>query len=879
MADSFAHTVSIAITAEDEASAIIAALQAQVEETQKAISKSTADTSGVINASTDDIKATLKGQQESWSTLAASIEAQTARMTETVSGLATDISGSMTSIAASVGRLPESFDAAAGSLATSKDEMSGTMDELVSSVDSKNALITASFRAMALNAKESMTSLDTSVFGGAAKTGASEVGLGGGMMAALTSPEALVAIGGTIGAAISVKLAADFQTQMTRLYTTAGETANQQKLGAGIQQIAALTGLNVNQLTSGTAEQPGAMYNISSAGFNGLSGLNILLAAAEAATAEGADPGGVANALTTAMNDYGYGPKSATSVMNQILTSVSRGKTTLQQLSTAMPTVLQPGSMVGLSLAQVLGPLSAMTAQGIPTDQAAQDERALMQELSGNMTNPESAQFQNLGLNPVQMMQQLPKLGITGTVTEIMNAVMKSRNPAGLIMASTLQNSTAAEANLKKMVSAAPASVQSLANELMSGQIGYKDFQKAAKSLPESDYKYAEQIQSEYQQAHSFNNLFTGNTPGDKTVQGFMSSIFGQTDTRQAVEAIWNQHAKATADENAIAGSGKGDSNNIAGWDKVKGNLSVQTKGMVQNLENLGRTLGTALLPAVSKIVGWLNDFVTSLQDVAHGSDMTDKIIRGVLKVGFDVLKIAVGDVVAAFKFFHTDVAAILFSVGSDVKNWIGDVVKAFASWWDMAARNLSSFASNISKWASDTINGIIKFFEQLPGNIVKALGNTEQMLYNAGKSIIDGLTKGISDFAHEATGAIGKVGSDVVGGFKSLLGIHSPSTVFAEAGQNIGQGLAQGIASTKGIVQDATRGITPTAETVRTSSTGVAPAGGSSTINLTVNVGNFMGSAADQQNLAKSIYQALQNIARQHGMAANLPMIGILPQ
>lgn len=64
-----------------------------------------------------------------------------------------------------------------------------------------------------------------------------------------------------------------------------------------------------------------------------------------------------------------------------------------------------------------------------------------------------------------------------------------------------------------------------------------------------------------------------------------------------------------------------------------------------------------------------------------------------------------------------------------------------------------------------------------------------------AGESIVDGLTEGITTI-WEGSFVKKYLYDPIVGGFKTLFGIHSPSTVFFTLGSNIVQGLINGIGS-----------------------------------------------------------------------------------
>src|SRR5207245_1217519 len=112
-------------------------------------------------------------------------------------------------------------------------------------------------------------------------------------------------------AAYSVKLAADFQQSMTRLVTTAGETAGPQGIGLvskGILDMAGQVGIGAEKLAQG-------MYIVESAGIHGADALNVLKAAAQGAVQEQADLGKTTDALTTILHDYNIPASESADVM------------------------------------------------------------------------------------------------------------------------------------------------------------------------------------------------------------------------------------------------------------------------------------------------------------------------------------------------------------------------------------------------------------------------------------------------------------------------------------------------------------------------------------------------------------------------------------
>src|SRR5690606_2561020 len=64
----------------------------------------------------------------------------------------------------------------------------------------------------------------------------------------------------------------------------------------------------------------------------------------------------------------------------------------------------------------------------------------------------------------------------------------------------------------------------------------------------------------------------------------------------------------------------------------------------------------------------------------------------------------------------------------------------------------------------------------------------------NAGRDIIEGLRKGIEEKWNNLTSWFSGVWGNLTSRFKSFFGIRSPSTLFAQYGRNLMEGLQQGI-------------------------------------------------------------------------------------
>jgi len=87
----------------------------------------------------------------------------------------------------------------------------------------------------------------------------------------------------------------------------------------------------------------------------------------------------------------------------------------------------------------------------------------------------------------------------------------------------------------------------------------------------------------------------------------------------------------------------------------------------------------------------------------------------------------------------------------------------------------------------------IVKAIPQIITGIIKAIASLAYKLVEAGGDLIKGLWKGISDAGAWIWDKIKGFCSGIVDSVKGFFGIHSPSTVFAGLGRNMGQGIGVG--------------------------------------------------------------------------------------
>lgn len=132
-----------------------------------------------------------------------------------------------------------------------------------------------------------------------------------------------------------------------------------------------------------------------------------------------------------------------------------------------------------------------------------------------------------------------------------------------------------------------------------------------------------------------------------------------------------------------------------------------------------------------------------------------------------------------------------------DVWNAAGEF---FGGLWDDVKTAGSEAVEAVQKAFDDAWNAITKvwdgavsFFGGIWGDIKGAFGDAVDAFSSIGGNIVDGIKSGISNAWKGLTGWVSGLFKDLVNSVKSMLGIASPSKVFAGIGGNMALGLEKG--------------------------------------------------------------------------------------
>lgn len=241
--------------------------------------------------------------------------------------------------------------------------------------------------------------------------------------------------------------------------------------------------------------------------------------------------------------------------------------------------------------------------------------------------------------------------------------------------------------------------------------------------------------------------------------------------------------------------------------------------------KGLGQTLGNAFIQAVS----FLRDLIAGIDWYQIGADVGNFLIGidwvGALGALAETIAAAIGAAIRAVRGFLDTVTPHIKDIAHGIAEKINEFFRS-VDWaeagrtisdgleaaldfalefmrsvdWDEIGRSIVTLLENID-WGS-----LLTKWGELMGETMSAKMKLISWddIAEVGVHVVEGLLKGMLDkIASIGTWLKEHIVDPIVNGVKELFGIHSPSTVFAEIGENLIAGLLQGISeSWSGIVE-----------------------------------------------------------------------------
>lgn len=305
---------------------------------------------------------------------------------------------------------------------------------------------------------------------------------------------------------------------------------------------------------------------------------------------------------------------------------------------------------------------------------------------------------------------------------------------------------------------------------------------------------------------------------------------------------------------------------------------------LVAALPTLITSLIDGLLSAIPQIIqagiDLLTNLVTALPEIiATIIEAIPQIIDGIItallenipliiQAGIDLLVALIQALPQIITTIVQAVPQIISGLVNAFINNIPQIIQAGVQLFVALIQNLPQIIASIVTAVPQIVSGIVSAFGSLVGEMV-----------NAGANLLHGLWEGISSAASWLWEKVSGWASSLVNGIKNFFGIHSPSTVFAEIGTNMGEGVGVGFGeSMDGVSADMTAamggaGQLTAAEAVRSVNDGIIAniEGLSGAVNAIVER-VITGLTAQAQRLNQAGQDFDKNIAS--GMIAAIPQI-----
>lgn len=211
--------------------------------------------------------------------------------------------------------------------------------------------------------------------------------------------------------------------------------------------------------------------------------------------------------------------------------------------------------------------------------------------------------------------------------------------------------------------------------------------------------------------------------------------------------------------------------------------------------------------------------------------------IVGIFKAAWEAIKKIWSVVTGWFSNLWGGIKAGAGKAWEGIKNTINKAREGVQKAWGSVKGWFSNLWGNVKSGISNAWGGIKDWFSNLQPvewmrgaweNVGTFFENLGPRFYEWGKNLLQGLWNGITSMVDKIVEGMKNIGRRIANGFKSILGINSPSRLFAEYGLNITQGLVVGLDrggaivenATEGVAMQATRGITQSMQssTVNTS-------------------------------------------------------------
>lgn len=285
---------------------------------------------------------------------------------------------------------------------------------------------------------------------------------------------------------------------------------------------------------------------------------------------------------------------------------------------------------------------------------------------------------------------------------------------------------------------------------------------------------------------------------------------------------------------------------------------------LIKQMPAIIKTLVTALTKSLPQVAAAAPQIILTLATglsenlstlIPAAIDMVLQIVDALLQ-NADLLVTAAVELMAGLAVGLVNAIPVLIKrVPTIIKSLVTAIVKSAGTLSSAGIVIMKRLQSGVSKGFSSIPKKVSSFAKRIPSAIKSGVGN----LMTIGKNMIDGLWNGIKSKFDGVVSKVKSMASKLPKAVKKVLGISSPSKVFAEIGKWIPEGLALGIEKNMKIAQNASNAMANSTASISSNNITNAARNKNTTINIYSNVTGSTDPEAYAQDLVGKIKLAMR--------------------
>lgn len=276
-------------------------------------------------------------------------------------------------------------------------------------------------------------------------------------------------------------------------------------------------------------------------------------------------------------------------------------------------------------------------------------------------------------------------------------------------------------------------------------------------------------------------------------------------------------------------------------------------------------TAGTQLLSMfTSGIETGIPDLISRLPQIIEGIlNFIAENLPSILDMGVQILTSLQDGIINSVSSLVSSLPQVISAITGFIADNLPAIVNAGIS-----------VLVNLASGIVSAIPQLVAVLPQIISAIVNGIGNLMGSIVDIGENIVQGIWEGIQNMASWIKNKVKNFFGGIVDSVKGLLGIHSPSTVFADMGRNMALGMGEGwdseFSKIKGQIEGGmnfqTGSVDFASSALGRSQTGLTGAINSVAATMGQNFTITVQSVLDGRVIGETAYQYSRNKARAYG-------------